>query len=253
MKHLSGFFEHYKNAIRSLPAHQTLTKDDVLTEQFRIAKEGEIEVYYAPHNEYVNQKAKVMVVGLTPGWTQTRIAYETARDGLELGLDDTFIIQKCKEQARFAGTMREHLIEMLDRLELQTKLGISSCREGFEAEQTFFHTTSMLRFPVFINQKNYTGFNPHILSNPMLLEMARAFMEQELLASPTALIIPLGKAVELVLHQLCDEGGLASERFLWGFPHPSGANGHRHKQFEEHAARMKEAIEQHFSHPDQSR
>lgn len=47
----------------------------------------------------------------------------------------------------------------------------------------------------------------------------------------SALLIPLGKTVEQVFHKLFREGKLANHYCLFGFPHPSGANGHRKKQF----------------------
>lgn len=50
-----------------------------------------MEIYYAPHNETINQNAKVFIVGITPGWTQTNIAYKTAHEGLINKLDHEVI------------------------------------------------------------------------------------------------------------------------------------------------------------------
>lgn len=50
--------------------------------------------------------------------------------------------------------------------------------------------TSILRYPVFVQQNNYTGSNPRLESHSMLLKMAMAYMEEELLAIPSALLIP---------------------------------------------------------------
>ncbi|MNG08705.1 hypothetical protein D3C84_920820 [compost metagenome] len=61
-----------------------------------------------------------------------------------------------------------------------------------------------------------------------------------------ALIIPLGVNVENVLRQLVAENQLEEERCLWGFPHPSGANGHRHRQFAAHYQDMKERLAAQF-------
>lgn len=38
--------------------------------------------YYASHNEVIDEKAKIFIVGITPGWTQSSIAYKTANEGL---------------------------------------------------------------------------------------------------------------------------------------------------------------------------
>ncbi len=44
-------------------------------------------------------------------------------------------------------------------------------------------------------------------------------------------MIPLGRAVDTTLGLLIDAGALDSRRCCLGFPHPSGANGHRMSQF----------------------
>ena len=64
-----------------------------------------MKIYYAPHNEIINNKAKVFIVGITPGWTQTSIAYKTAQTGLLAGLESNQIKLQCKKNSRFAGSM----------------------------------------------------------------------------------------------------------------------------------------------------
>lgn len=63
---------------------------------------------------------------------------------------------------------------------------------------------------------------------------------------PGALIIPLGKTVEGLLQRMEEEGLLGECGILHGFPHPSGANGHRRKQFAEHREAMKRRLEEKF-------
>jgi hypothetical protein len=41
---------------------------------------------------------------------------------------------------------------------------------------------------------------------------------------------------------LVEQGDLDPARCLFGFPHPSAANGHRQKQFDAGRARMAEAL-----------
>ena len=48
----------YKDIIKKLPIKDKYTKEELLIEDFLIEKENNIEIYYAPHNEYFNQKAK---------------------------------------------------------------------------------------------------------------------------------------------------------------------------------------------------
>ncbi|MDD6244455.1 MAG: hypothetical protein PUB03_02200 [bacterium] len=61
--------------------------------------------------------------------------------------------------------MRKNLIEMLDELELNKKIHLKSCKELFNSHDELLHTTSVIPYPVFINDKNYTGSNPKILDN----------------------------------------------------------------------------------------
>lgn len=55
-----------------------------------------MKIYYAPHNETINTKAKVFIVGITPGWRQTSIAYKTARNGLINNLEPEIIKKNVK-------------------------------------------------------------------------------------------------------------------------------------------------------------
>ena len=66
--------------------------------------------------------------------------------------------------------MRNNLIDMLDEIGLNRKLNISSCSEMFNEENNLMHTTSLIKYPVFINGKNYNGHNPEILKNEVLFK-----------------------------------------------------------------------------------
>ncbi|OPY30612.1 MAG: hypothetical protein A4E28_00193 [Methanocella sp. PtaU1.Bin125] len=49
---------------------------------------------------------------------------------------------------------------------------------------------------------------------------------------PFALVIPLGKAVSSAVRLLVEEGSLDRERCLQNFPHPSGANASRVREYQ---------------------
>lgn len=235
---LSNHLERYKGAILTLPKVSKLTKEDLQVDKLLMQRSGKLEMYYAPHNEYINPSAKVIIVGLTPGFTQMRIAIQEAIRSLEAGLSDEEVSRRAKEAARFAGSMRNTLVQMLDTLQLHQYLNLTSCDKLFQEDQRIVHTTSILRFPVFVEKRNYSGTNPSLLSNPFLKEYAISSLSEELSILGQALIIPLGKSVESMLQLLVSEGKLDSRRCLWGFPHPSGANGHRYKQFASHQEDM---------------
>lgn len=158
-------FDKYSSEIKRI---SSFDKNNILSEKFLLFSKNNMEIYYAPHNEIINDKAKIFIVGITPGWTQTSIAYKTARDGLMNNLKSEDIKKECKRNSRFAGSMRKNLIEMLDELNLNKKLHIDSCSELFGTADNLLHTTSIIPYPVFINHKNYTGSNPKILEDEVL-------------------------------------------------------------------------------------
>ena len=233
-------FEKYCEEIKNL---NSFDKKDILNKKFELFNENNMEIYYAPHNEIVNSKAKIFIVGITPGWTQTSIAYKTAHEGLINNLNYETIKRECKRTSRFAGSMRKNLVEMLDELNLNEKLHINSCLELFEAQEELLHKTSIIPYPVFISNKNYTGSNPKILDNKELRTYMKKYFYREVEKLQTALIVPLGKAVEEVLELMIIEGLIKKEQCLLGFPHPSGANGHRKKQFEENKEKLLKTID----------
>lgn len=244
---ISNYLQQYKAALLSLPQRTDLTKEELQVDKLLMKRIDKLRMFYAPHNEYLNPSAKVIIVGLTPGFTQMRIAIQEAIIGLEAGLSDEEVCKRAKEAARFAGSMRSTLIHMFDTLELHQYLNLNSCGELFQAQQTILHTTSLLRFPVFVEKNNYSGAHPKLTSNPFLRECAQWSLEQELGILSQALIIPLGRTVEALLQVLVSERKLDPRRCLWGFPHPSGANGHRFKQFASHEEDMIKTLQGHFS------
>jgi len=104
----------------------------------------------------------------------------------------------------------------------------------------------MIPYPVFIQNKNYTGFSPKILEHEVLKSYLEKYFYEEIKKLPNAFIIPLGKAVEEVLEYMISQNGIRREQCLLGFPHPSGANGHRKIQFQENKVELREIINDFF-------
>ena len=65
-----GLIKHqmpkYLNQIKAL---KKINKSIVTNNKFLINKEGNIKIYYAPF-DYVNSKAKIMIVGITPDFNK---------------------------------------------------------------------------------------------------------------------------------------------------------------------------------------
>lgn len=236
----------FKNYCYEIEKLNDFNKENILNKTFELYNQDNIKIYYAPHNEIINEKAKIFIVGITPGWTQTSIAYKTARNGLLQDLTFEKIKKQCKRESRFAGSMRKNLIEMLDKLQLNSKLHLKSCCELFEDKDCLFHTTSIIPYPVFVNNKNYTGSNPKIMDNEVLYSYVKKYFYKEVDRLSDTLIIPLGKAVEEILEQMIKENLIKEEQCLLGFPHPSGANGHRKSQFIENKNKLMSIINNYF-------
>lgn len=238
----------FEQAIRSLPDDRTLRRDELWTDDFLLQQENELTVYYSPIGEYVNTEAKVVIIGITPGFEQMRIAFEEATDALHHSVSLEETARLVKYTASFAGTMRRNLVQMLDTLELPALLGIETTASLFHQHQKLLHPTSLLKQPVFYREKNYSGHQPKISRSPLLRHYAEEHFVAEInqLQKP-ALLIPLGRVVETQVRGLIHDGRIEQHQLLSGFPHPSGANGHRKKQFEENQAYLMKQLIQHFA------
>lgn len=239
-------FPRYAQAIRALPSG-TLTRQQMLAPAFLIEVEGALAMYYAPL-EYVNEAAKVVLVGITPGFTQMAIAFQQARDLLHRGQTPDEICREAKRSAAFAGSMRKNLVDMLDGLQVHRHLGVPTCAALFERDHRHLvQTTSAIRFPVFRDGENYTGSRPPIGQSPLLQRTVASVLADELGRIPQALVIPLGKSVVEALQLLASRGELDLARCLIGFPHPSGANGHREREYAERHVALQAQVAQWFA------
>lgn len=231
----------FKEIIQSLPLQDRYSKEELLIPELLIEKKDTIEIYYAPHNEYINPKAKVFIIGITPGFQQMSTAIAAARKGLELGEEIEIIQYQCKAAGRFSGPLRKNIISMLDDIGLNTVLKINSCSDLFAKKDYLLHTVSLIPYSVFVNKKNYSGHTPNLIKNEFLMNYVYENFIKEygsLENKEQVLLIPLGKAVEEVLARLEAEGRIGKHQILKGFPHPSGANVNRITQFNENKLDM---------------
>ena len=84
----------YLNQIRIL---KKLNKSTITSHKFLFKKEGNIKVYYAPF-DYFNSKAKIMIVGITPGFQQMLQSFQVINEGKSL--------KEVKDLSSFKGSMR---------------------------------------------------------------------------------------------------------------------------------------------------
>ncbi len=209
----------YLNQIKAL---KKINKSIVTNNKFLINKEANIKIYYAPF-DYVNSKAKIMIVGITPGLQQMLQSFQVINDGKSL--------KEVKDLSSFKGSMRTTLIKYLDKLKVNKKLKIKSCESLFNKNSKHLHTTSLVKYPVFDKGKNYSGSN--ILKKKMLIEFIEKNFLKELKTLKKTIIIPLGNTVSSTIEYLNNKYNLKLTCFLKGFPHPSGANARKNIQFKE--------------------
>jgi hypothetical protein len=217
-------FARFADTIRNLPA-ASFSETAPIDSGLLMAKDNRVSVYYAPF-DWVNPNAKVVLVGITPGRVQMLNALREAQRQLRLGASHQEALRAAKMTGAFSGSLRPNLVGLLDHIGLHRWLGVASCDTLFGTAAHLVQTTSALRYPVFVQGKNYNG-TPNMLKTPLLRQQLQECFGQDARALPQAVFIPLGDAVAEALIHLADQGLLDRSRILAGLPHPSGANGER--------------------------
>ena len=102
----------YLNQIKAL---KKINKSTIINSKFLINAENNIKIYYAPF-DYVNPKAKLMIVGITPGFQQMLQSFEVINEGKSL--------KEVKDLSSFKGSMRTTLVKYLDELKVNKTIKI---------------------------------------------------------------------------------------------------------------------------------
>jgi hypothetical protein len=217
--------------IAGLP--ERLTEKNVTRPELLVHRHGPVGVYYTPF-DWVNTRARMVLVGICPGRQQMRIAVQEARRVLVTGGTVGQALKAADATASFAGPTRRNLVQMLDGIGAHHALGIASAASLFGEHQDLADSSSMCNFTVQVNGKNYGGRSPQVDQVPFLAAYVRQVLGAALEMTPSALVVPLGQAVSTAVRALLiEEGRLDPRRCLLGFPHPSGQNGHRVPDFQQ--------------------
>jgi hypothetical protein len=211
-----------------------LSEEQIIRPELLLWGHGPLSIYYVPF-ERVNPAAKVFLVGLTPGRQQMWRASMAAARALRERLAIPDVLNAASMSGSFAGSMRANLIKMLDGIGVAAWLGLASTSLIWTTQDAAHleGSTSALLHPVFVNGKNYGGGSPRFSEEPILSAFVDQVLAADLAFVPEALVIPLGKAVTEAVDRIASAGQVDPQRVLFGFPHPSGANGHRKRQYEE--------------------
>jgi hypothetical protein len=234
-------FSAYSGFLASLPERLQYERKDLLVPELLVESDDRFRIFYSPF-DWFNPSARVIILGITPGWTQMELACRAARTAILSGATPDEVCRSAKLHGSFAGPMRANLVKMLDGIGLHTALHLESSADLFKPPRHLLHTASVIRYPVFKGNSNYTGNGPRLTKSPLLMNIARTVLAPELKSIANALIVPLGKSVEELLEVLGREGLVRPGRWLSGFPHPSGANGHRVRLFNENRSSLRQQV-----------
>ena len=215
--------KQYGQAIRAL---QNIKEPNDLPLSLKLEQSGDLSIYYAPF-DYINNNAKLVICGITPGFSQAKTALMKAQQSLANEATFAEASKLAKNTASFSGKMRSNLVNILDDIGIADKLGVFSTASLFAENSELVHYTSALRYPVFKGEKNYSGI-PHPVKNPLLCSQIDSYLAEEAEAlGNSALWLALGEKVGDALGHLVSKDKLSEEQYLGWIPHPSGANAER--------------------------
>lgn len=213
-------------SLESVPMPQD---DELLAEHRVIARTKRFTIVYGPFTTTANCGANIVFVGLTPGYQQLQLATRIVREHPAMTAEERAL--ELRRHVAFAGSMRRNLISMCDELGLPDYLHIPSTGHLFTTQPERMFATSALLYRVFTSGwKNYGG-GPEITQEPVFIEMLERLLGPLLASTPKALIVPFGATACMGVMTLVKCRIITEERVLRGFPHPSGANGHRKRIF----------------------
>lgn len=187
-------------------------------------KARSIEVFYLPF-EHLNPKARIVLVGMTPGHKQMLTVAEAV--STQLTRFGSIDLKAIKKNGAFAGLkMRSNLTRMLNYYDIPSLIGVSSGAALFESQWPSLQTTSLLRYPVFVDGKDFSG-QIDMLDNPALRKYVVNYFCREIASLDNPYIIPLGDEASEAVKVLVDEKLISGDRVIDRLRHPSPESGTR--------------------------
>lgn len=225
-------FQRFSNIMRTtaqfdLPSYEHA--HPLLIEQ-TVVGGRQVQMFYAPFDD-VNYAARIAIVGMTPGASQARQALNAARQALVDGKTDDEAARIAKTHASFSGEpMRTNLVRMMDLVGIARLLGLATTRTLWGEDSKLVHFTSALRYPVFVDGRNWSG-TPDMVRTAKLCEWLMTWTGAELADLGDCVIVPLGPKVTAAMQHLAEQGLIDAAQIMEGMPHPSGANQERIASF----------------------
>jgi len=191
-----------------------------------LAKEPPYDVFYIPF-EHVNRRARLVIVGITPGMNQLEMAYAETQRLLNLGMSTADVLEAVKALAAFGGeAMRPNLLRMLRHFNFAKMLGISDEADLWDGASALLHSTSVVPHASFKNGKMFSGSFDEVLKVGAL----RRRFEIDFVATLSemtdeALYIALGKTPYDALTHCVGLGVIKEDQLLGALAHPSRSGG----------------------------
>jgi len=201
-------------------------KTDPFNDAFILGKGGHYSLRYVPF-EFINQEARLAIVGITPGNTQIELSYATASDLIKAGEPSELILKELIREAAFGGAaMRPNLIRMLEHFKIPQLLGIASADSLWDENSHLLHGTSVVPHAAFKAGKMFNGSFEEVLNSKLLFECFKDCLAATLARLPEdVLYVALGPTPRAALDWCCSRGMIAESQILGEFCHPSSSGG----------------------------
>jgi hypothetical protein len=187
---------------------------------------GRDELFYVPF-EHMNCRARLVIVGITPGPNQLELAYGAAQARLRAGLSDDLVLERAKKEGSFGGdTMRPNLVKMLAFFGIPELLGVGNANDLWGTAWHDLHATSVVPHAAFRSGRPFAGSFQDVLGTKPFREcFERDFAATLPLISQEARYIALGPTPLEALDWCSKRGLLKPEQVLGAFAHPSSRGG----------------------------
>jgi hypothetical protein len=191
-----------------------------------LAKEPPYEIFYIPF-EHVNRRARLVIVGITPGMNQLEMAYAETQRLLNLGKSNADVLEAVKALAAFGGeAMRPNLLRMLRHFNFAKMLGISDEADLWDGAAALLHSTSVVPHAAFKNGKMFSGnFDEIIKVGALRQRFEIDFVATLPEMADDALYIALGKTPYDALKHCVGLGVIKEDQLLGALAHPSRSGG----------------------------
>lgn len=173
--------------------------------------------------DYVNSKAEVVIVGITPGNSQQK----GSREGMSP--------REIKRKYAFAGALRKNMVRMLDYIGLNSLLRIDTCASLWEQDFDRVEMTSLLKDATYVvGQRGKTMFKDTEIiakSKELSEKYENGFVRDCEQYKQAKLFVACGQGVYDELMKLKERGVIAAP--VVAIAHPSGNNAIRVKYYME--------------------